>query len=117
MVDGPDASALLLTLSGRMAIAGWVGSRWAAWSAAGAGGSLSGRRTAYLDCAATPDVDRELSAILRAAPEILFVDHADLVPLATFTGRPGVRRSSSAYATGRGSTSSARNCSSCKPPS
>ena len=42
------------------------------------------RRAAYLDCAVSPDVDQELTGILRASPDILFVDHADLVPLATF---------------------------------
>ena len=84
VVDGPDASALLLTLSGRMAIAGGrvkVGGLVLPEQAAAVR-----RRTAYVDCAATPDVDRELAAILRAAPEIIFVDHADLVPLATFDG-------------------------------
>ena len=84
VVDGPDESALLLTLSGRMAIAGGrvkVGGLVLPEQAAAVR-----RRTAYLDCAATPDVRRELTAILRAAPEIIFVDHADLVPLATFEG-------------------------------
>ena len=85
VVDGPDASALLLTLSGRMAISGGrvkIAGRVLPEQAAAVR-----RRTAYLDCAATVDVDRELSAILRASPEILFVDHADLVPLATFSRR------------------------------
>ena len=84
VVDGPDASALLLTLSGRMAISG--GRAKVAGLVLPEQAAAVRGRTAYLDCAATPDVDRELAAILRAAPDILFVDHADLVPLATFDG-------------------------------
>ena len=84
VVDGPDASALLLTLSGRMAIAG--GRVKVAGLVLPEQAAAVRRRTAYVDCAATPDVDRELAAILRASPEIIFVDHADLVPLSTFDG-------------------------------
>jgi RND superfamily putative drug exporter len=86
VVDGPEASALLLTLSGRMAIGG--GRAKVAGLVLPEQAPAVRRRTAYLDldCAATPDVDRELAAILKAAPDILFVDHADLVPLATFDG-------------------------------
>ena len=84
VVDGPDASALLLTLSGRMAIAS--GRVKVAGLVLPEQAAAVRRRTAYLDCAASPDVDRELTSILRAAPDILFVDHADLVPLATFDG-------------------------------
>jgi putative drug exporter of the RND superfamily len=82
VIDGPDASALLLTLSGRMAIAGGRVKVAGLVLPEQAGAVRS--RTAYLDCATSPDVQRELTGILRAQPEILFVDHADLVPLATF---------------------------------
>jgi putative drug exporter of the RND superfamily len=84
VVDGPDASALLLTLSGRMAIAD--GRVKVAGLVLPEQAAAVRRRTAYLDCAASSDVDRELTSILRASPDILFVDHADLVPLATFEG-------------------------------
>ena len=84
VVDGPDASALLLTLSGRMAIA--AGRVKVAGLVLPEQAAAVRRRTAYLDCAVSPDVRRELAGLLRVQPEILFVDHADLVPLATFDG-------------------------------
>jgi RND superfamily putative drug exporter len=84
VVDGPDASALLLTLSGRMAIAD--GRVKVAGLVLPEQAAAVRRRTAYLDCAASPDINRELTSILRASPDILFVDHADFVPLATFDG-------------------------------
>ncbi|HZA71810.1 MAG TPA: MMPL family transporter [Propionibacteriaceae bacterium] len=84
VIDGPDASALLLTLSGRMAIA--EGRVKVAGLVLPEQAAAVRRRTAYLDCATSPNVHRELAGLVRAQPEILFVDHADLVPLATFDG-------------------------------
>ena len=89
VVDGPEATALLLTLSGRMAIAS--GRVKVAGLVLPEQAAAVRRRTAYLDCAASTDVSRELAGLLRASPEIVFVDHADLIPLATFDGlRPTV---------------------------
>ena len=87
VVDGPEATALLLTLSGRMAIAG--GRVKVAGLVLPEQAAAVRSRTAYLDCADSPDINRELTGVLRAKPEILFVDHADLVPLATFDPSTG----------------------------
>ena len=84
VVHGPDASAVLLTLAGRMAVA--EGRVKAAGLVLPEQAGAVRRRTAYLDCAVSLDVHRELVGLIRAQPEILFVDHADLVPLATFSG-------------------------------
>ena len=84
VVDGPDATPLLLTLSGRMAVAG--GRAKVAGLVLPEQAAAVRRRTAYLDCASTADLDGELRALLRARPEIVFVDHADLAPPGTFEG-------------------------------
>jgi RND superfamily putative drug exporter len=84
VVDGPDVTALLLTLSGRMAVAG--GRVKVAGLVLPEQAAAIRRRTAYLDCATTPDLERELRTLLRARPEIVFVDHADLAALGRFDG-------------------------------
>ncbi len=84
VVDGPDLTALLLTLSGRMAVAG--GRVKVAGLVLPEQAAAVRRRTAYLDCATAGDLDDELPAVRRARPEIVFVDHADLAPPGTFEG-------------------------------
>ena len=37
------------------------------------------RRTAYVDCGATPDLARELAGLTRSKPAVLFLDRVDLV--------------------------------------
>jgi RND superfamily putative drug exporter len=80
VVDGPPHSgktALLLTLGGRMRlhsgqvkVAGRVLPEQAAEVR---------RLVGYVDCAETPELRRELTAVLRARPPLVLVDHADLV--------------------------------------
>jgi RND superfamily putative drug exporter len=80
VVDGPPQSgktALLLTLGGRMRlrngqvkVAGRVLPEQA--------GEVR-RLVGYIDCAQTPELRRELAAVLRSGPPLVLIDHADLV--------------------------------------
>jgi RND superfamily putative drug exporter len=98
VVDGPDASALLLTLSGRMAIAD--GRVKVAGLVLPEQAAAVRRRTAYLDCAASPDIDRELAAILRAGARHPLRRPRRPRPAGDRSTASDDRRSSSGYATG-----------------
>lgn len=80
VVDGPPHSgktALLLTLGGRMRLTSGqvkVAGRVLPEQAAGVRGVVG-----YLDCAGTPDLRRELAAVLARRPAVVLVDHADLL--------------------------------------
>lgn len=79
VVDGNprDATALLLTLGGRMRLTGGrlkVANRVLPEQAAGVRGV-----TGYLDCRDSTDLRRELADVRRADPALLLVDHADLL--------------------------------------
>ena len=84
VVEGPspaEASALLLMLSGRMGLRDAAAGRTVRARTAGfvlpeQAGRVR-RRTAYVDCAATTDLPRELAALARAKPDVLFLDHLD----------------------------------------
>ncbi len=70
-----DRTALLLTLSGRMRIAGGR-AKVAGMVLPEQAGRIRGR-TAYLDCADGSDFRAELLALGRRTPAVIFIDHAD----------------------------------------
>ena len=86
VVEGPtpaEATALLLMLSGRMPLRAAAHGRTVRARTAGfvlpeQAGRVR-RRTAYVDCAASADLPRELAALARAKPDVLFLDHLDVL--------------------------------------
>ncbi|MGI3784676.1 MAG: efflux RND transporter permease subunit [Janthinobacterium lividum] len=86
VVEGPTAAestALLLMLSGRMrlrdaATGRTVRARTAGFVLPEQAGRVR-RRTAYVDCAASADLPRELAALARARPDVVFLDRVDAV--------------------------------------
>jgi len=86
VVEGPagsGASQLLLTLAGRMRLRDPGDGRTVRAKTAGfvlpeQAGRVR-RRTAYVDCGATPDLARELAGLAPAKPDVLFLDRVDLV--------------------------------------
>ncbi len=75
VVDGPHVTDLLLSLSGRMKVAG--GRVKVAGFVLPEQAAAVRRRTCFLDAGQPRDLRRELRAIRRANPEVIFVDHAD----------------------------------------
>jgi len=82
---GPGRSALLLTLAGRMRLPevepGEHGGHVSRVKVAGfvlpeQAGRVR-RRTAYVDCAETRDLPRELASLARARPDVLFLDRVE----------------------------------------
>ncbi len=82
VVDGAAHSgktALLLSLSGRMRLRATADTRVKIAGLVLPEQAVAVRRSAgYLDCR-QPDLRRELAAVLRAKPAVIFVDHADLL--------------------------------------
>ena len=76
VLDGPDVTGLLLTLSGRMRVAG--GRVKVAGFVLPEQAAAVRRRTGFLDLAQSTDLRRDLLAIRRGDPQIIFVDHAEL---------------------------------------
>ena len=90
VVDGPDVTELLLSLSGRMRITG--GRVKVAGFVLPEQAAAVRRRTGYLDLAQISNLRRELQAIRRARAKVIFVDHADLAPpelLSLLDDQPG----------------------------
>jgi RND superfamily putative drug exporter len=87
VVEGPADSgktALLLTLAGRMQLAGGHG----AAAKVKIGGLVlpeqAGRvraKTGYLDCASSTDLRRDLRSITRSRPAVIFLDNLDVLTL------------------------------------
>ncbi|SEP81337.1 MMPL family transporter [Microlunatus flavus] len=109
VVEGPASpgrTALLLTLAGRMRLPGTGEGAPARVKVAGfvlpeQAGRVR-RRTAYVDCAATEDLARELAALGRATPDVLFLDRLDALagPGADPDARAAVARALDAVAAG-----------------
>jgi len=85
VVGRPDTGSteLLLTLAGRLRVRDGSAGRPARAKTAGLvlpeqAGPVR-RRTAYVDCATTPDLPRELAGLARSRPAVLFLDRADTV--------------------------------------
>ncbi|RYZ32259.1 MAG: MMPL family transporter, partial [Propionibacteriaceae bacterium] len=84
VVEGPTAAestALLLMLSGRMPLreaapGRTVRARTAGFVLPEQAGRVR-RRTAYVDCAASTDLPRELAELARARPDVVFLDRVD----------------------------------------
>ncbi|MGI3785667.1 MAG: MMPL family transporter, partial [Janthinobacterium lividum] len=81
VVEGPtpaEATALLLMLSGRMPLRPGADGRTVRARTAGfvlpeQAGRIR-RRTAYVDCAASTDLSRELADLARSKPDVVFLD-------------------------------------------
>jgi len=86
VVEGPtaaEATALLLMLSGRMPLRRGVDGRTVRARTAGLvlpeqAGRVR-RRTAYVDCAASTDLPRELADLARAGPDVVFLDRVGVL--------------------------------------
>jgi RND superfamily putative drug exporter len=86
VVEGPtaaEATALLLMLSGRMPLRKGVDGRAVRARTAGLvlpeqAGRVR-RRTAYVNCADSPDLPRELAELTRAKPDVVFLDRVDVL--------------------------------------
>jgi len=86
VVEGPsaaEATALLLMLAGRMPLRAGVDGRTVRARTAGfvlpeQAGRVR-RRTAYVDCAASADLPRELAALAREKPAVVFLDRVDVL--------------------------------------
>ncbi|GAA1429169.1 MMPL family transporter [Microlunatus lacustris] len=80
VVDGPPHSgktALLLTLGGRMRLS--AGQVKVAGLVLPEQAASVRKVVGYVDCDATPDLRRELGAVLARRPALVLVDHADLL--------------------------------------
>ena len=88
VVEGPtapEATALLLMLAGRMRLREGADGRTVRARTAGfvlpeQAGRVR-RRTAYVDCAAANDLAAELAGLARSKPDVLFLDHLDVLSL------------------------------------
>jgi RND superfamily putative drug exporter len=86
VVEGPtaaEATALLLMLSGRMPLRAGVDGRTVRARTAGfvlpeQAGRVR-RRTAYVSCADSTDLPRELAELARAKPDVVFLDRVDVL--------------------------------------
>jgi RND superfamily putative drug exporter len=86
VVEGPtaaEATALLLMLSGRMRLREAAEGRTVRARTAGfvlpEQAGRARRRTAYVDCAASTDLPRELADLARSKPDVLFLDRLDVL--------------------------------------
>ncbi len=80
VVNGPPhsgTSALLLTLGGRMRLT--AGEVKVAGLVLPEQAAAVRRTVGHIDCGQTPELRRELAAVLRRRPAVVLLDHADLV--------------------------------------